>query len=335
MKTITFALFCLLCPSLVLAADRKSSAPAKVDNAVKETDLCTLTLTPLAEQRLGIVLVEVTRKTVSISRQFGGDIIVPLAPKGETPAGYFPLTTSTPEELLRLSDQQAVASGEVEKFKIQLDAAQRTFKRAQKLVQEDAGSVRAVEDAEVQVRLAEQAMEVARSRRSLLGAPVADAIRSGRIWVRVPVYAGELMLIDTAKDAWVSAVAARPGDSNWVGKPVPAPPSANALAATVDLFYELEGAGDALRPGQRVCVRAPMRGAEESLVAPWSAIVHDIHGNAWVYENTAPQTFVRRRVQVARVAGSEAVLASGPKLGSKVVTDGAAELFGTEFGGGK
>ena len=78
-----------------------------------------------------------------------------------------------------------------------------------------------------------------------------------------------------------------------------------------------------------------MRGEEESLVVPWAAILHDIQGNTWVYESIAPQTFARRRVQVVRIVGGDAVLASGPKPGTKVVTDGAAELFGTEFGGGK
>lgn len=326
-------LLCLgLAGSVGHAAESKSPAPAKVENAVKETELSTLKLTPQAEQRLGIVLVEASRKKVTVSRLFGGDVIVPLVPKGETATGYFPLASSTPDELLRLSDQQAVADGEIEKCKVQFEAAQRTHKRAQKLIQEDAGSIRSLEDAEAQVRLAEKALEIAKSRRALLGAPVAEAIRGQRVWVRVPVYAGELKLIDTTQAALVAAVAARPGDTNFLAKPVSAPPSASALAGTVDFFYEVEGSGGALKPGQRVSISVPVRGEEESLVVPWAAIIHDIHGNTWVYESIAPQTFTRRRVQVARIVGSDAVMASGPKPGSKVVTDGAAELFGTEFG---
>ena len=111
-----------------------------------------------------------------------------------------------------------------------------------------------------QVRLAEKALEVARSRRALLGAPVAEAIRGQRVWVRVPVYTGELKLIDPTSEARVGDLAARPGDTNFPAKPVSAPPSANALAATVDLFYEVAGAGSALKPGQRVeCQRADAR----------------------------------------------------------------------------
>ena len=160
-------------------------------------------------------------------------------------------------------------------------------------------------------------------------------MRGERLWVRVPVYAGELKLIDAAKDASVANVAARPGDSNFVARPIAAPPSANALAATVDLFYELEGVGSRLRPGERVSVSVPLRGEEERLVVPWAAVIHDIHGNTWIYENIAPQIFTRRRVEVSRLFGADAVLASGPRPGTKVVTDGAAELFRTEFGGGK
>jgi hypothetical protein len=65
------------------------------------------------------------------------------------------------------------------------------------------------------------------------------------------------------------------------------------------------------------------------------AVPHDIHGGTWVYENIAPQQYARRRVEVRRVVKSLAVLVRGPTVGAKVVTAGAAELFGTEFGTGK
>jgi len=80
-------------------------------------------------------------------------------------------------------------------------------------------------------------------------------------------------------------------------------------------------------------VTLELRGDEESLVVPWSAVVHDVHGGEWVYESTAPHVFVRRRVQVRSVVGSDAALASGPSVGASIVVAGAAELFGVEFGG--
>jgi len=159
-----------------------------------------------------------------------------------------------------------------------------------------------------------------------------------------------------------------------VARPIAAPPSANPSAATVDLFYEIANASGALRPGQSVSAALPLRAEAESLVVPWSAVVHDIHGGTWVYEALGARAYARRRVQVRHVVAGHvggdpqtpgpaghvggdpqtpgpaghvggdpqtpgpagtAVLASGPKPGAAVVTEGAAELFGAEFGTGK
>jgi hypothetical protein len=91
-----------------------------------------------------------------------------------------------------------------------------------------------------------------------------------------------------------------------------------------------------MRSGERVAVEIPdSESTRESLVLPFSAVLHDIHGGQWVYTRTSERTYSRQRVQVARVVGPDAVLASGPPAGTPVVTDGAAELFGTEFMTGK
>ena len=76
-------------------------------------------------------------------------------------------------------------------------------------------------------------------------------------------------------------------------------------------------------------------GAARALVVPLTAIVRDMSGGAWLYVQADSLTFTRRRVEVARVAGGRAVLAAGPPLGTRVVTAGSVELFGTEFGAGK
>jgi hypothetical protein len=60
--------------------------------------------------------------------------------------------------------------------------------------------------------------------------------------------------------------------------------------------------------------------------------VTDINGGTWVYEVVGEHKFTRRRVQIKYVVDSNAVLASGPPVGSKIVTQGAIELFGTEMG---
>ena len=64
-------------------------------------------------------------------------------------------------------------------------------------------------------------------------------------------------------------------------------------------------------------------------------MLYDAHGGTWVYQKAGAHAYHRRRVEVKTVVDSLAVLAGGLEPGTEVVTDGAAELFGTEFGIGK
>jgi multidrug efflux pump subunit AcrA (membrane-fusion protein) len=103
----------------------------------------------------------------------------------------------------------------------------------------------------------------------------------------------------------------------------------------VDLFFEVNNSDGMLRPGQKVGVRLPLRSEGRGLVAPASAVVYDAQGGAWVYVQSAPLQFTRRRVDVIRTVGRETLLARGVSPGDPVVSAGAVELFGTEFGAGK
>ena len=167
------------------------------------------------------------------------------------------------------------------------------------------------------------------------GALLFDVASLDPVWVKVPVYVGDLERLDTDREAGVGGVSDAPGVDVRPARPVAAPPSGDPLAATVHVYYEVENNDGLLRPGQRVGVTLPLKGDEKSLVVPRSALVRDIHGGSWVYEKVGPHAYARRRVLVDRVVGDLAALTSGPKPGAKVVTAGAAELFGTEFGGSK
>src|SRR6185436_16617531 len=114
-----------------------------------------------------------------------------------------------------------------------------------------------------------------------------------------------------------------------IATPVPVPFSASPIPGTSELYYEVTDEDGTLRSGQKVALAVPLRGEEESLVVPAAAILYDIHGGTWVYENTAPHTFTRRRVELRHIAEAGTVLARGPQPGAKIVTEGAAELFGT------
>jgi cobalt-zinc-cadmium efflux system membrane fusion protein len=271
-------------------------------------------------------------------------------------------------DTLRTEAKQQVALAE-----IQVEAAKKTLARAEQLLRDRAGSQQAVEDAQAAYDLAQKTVETAGERLTHLektkldaetgglatlaittpvtgvlsnfgavpgevvvtGATLFEVISYDRVWIRVPVYAGQWSEVDTERVARVTELGQGHDAAGREAKPVAAPPSANPDAATIDLFYELDNADAYLRPGQKVAVTLPLKGERESLVVPWAAVLYDIHGGTWVYEQIEPQTFIRRRVHVRFVSGSDAVLADGPEPGAQIVTDGAAELFGTEFGFGK
>ena len=97
------------------------------------------------------------------------------------------------------------------------------------------------------------------------------------------------------------------------------------------------------RAGHRIGIQtAPVRQASGPVSAargsgatltsvPYHAVLYDPHGNTWVYTNPKSHTFVRHRIDVARITGSVAILKKGPPPGTRVVTVGTQELFGIEF----
>jgi hypothetical protein len=67
-------------------------------------------------------------------------------------------------------------------------------------------------------------------------------------------------------------------------------------------------------------------------VAPFSSIIYDLDGDAWVYTVPARWTFVRKPVVVELITRDRAYLKEGPETGTQVVTVGVPELYGTEVG---
>jgi hypothetical protein len=76
-------------------------------------------------------------------------------------------------------------------------------------------------------------------------------------------------------------------------------------------------------------------GAGTVIVLPYSALLYDANGKTWVYTSPSPQVFERQEVTVARVEGGVVIATAGPPAGTTIVTVGAAELFGAEFGTAK
>jgi hypothetical protein len=68
-------------------------------------------------------------------------------------------------------------------------------------------------------------------------------------------------------------------------------------------------------------------------VIPYAAVLYDPDGAAWTYTSPKPLVFVRADITVDRIDGERAILAKGPAPGTAVVTVGATELWGVEYGG--
>ena len=276
------------------------------------------------------------------------------------------------ESRASLSTLQLDAKRQLESAKLEFEAAGVALKRAEQLLADQAGTRRAVDEARAQHSLARETLAGAQARHQLLsqtsldketgaitpleiraplsgmlttlgvtpgqtvlaGSVLFTIVADDPLWIRVPLYAGGTRDVDLQADAVVAEFDELPG-RGVPAKPIAAPPTADPLTATVDLYFELANPEHRYRAGQKLAATLCLKSDDEGLVIPNSAIVHDIHGNAWVYERTAPQTYVRRRIVVYFVQRELAVLASGPAEGTKVVAEGAAELFGTEFGFGK
>lgn len=392
------------------AAKQPPQLPAKVAHPAHEDELNTVELTLEARQRLGIEIGKAALRPLRRQAVFGGEIMLPTgaslvvsAPLGGTleapTAGGVPAVGTTvkrgqpifslipllsperavltPAERIRFAEaRNAVAQsridaeGQVQQASVQVSAARINLERAERLLREQAGTVRAVDDAQAQLTLAQKALDAARNRKELVdnikldeeagnltplvmhapqdgilrarhaapgeavtaAAPLFEVMDCDPVWVRVPVYAGEAGQFDPVRPAEITSIADPPGAARKAARPIAAPPTATVLASTIDLYFELENPRAELRPGQRVTARLTLAGSEQSLAIPWPAVVYDVQGGAWVYEELSKVRFARRRVQVRYVVDGWAVLAGGLSPGTAVVTAGAVELFGTEFG---
>ena len=268
---------------------------------------------------------------------------------------------------------QIEAQRMVETAKAQLERAQLALDRAQKVFESKAGSQRTVDEATADLKIAQQQLIAAESRNEFLTglvldeqsgtvesrtikSPVAgilqtlsttpgETVAAGEVlfqvaqfdemWIRVPIYAGHLRNIDTNHEATIAEFGQTDAKSLRVASFVEAPPTANPLGASVDLFYAIDNHDGTFVPGQRLAVTIPLKSDQPESIVRWSAIVYDIQGGTWVYEQTGENTFARRRVDVKYIDMPYAILAAGPEPGTRVVIEAAAELFGTEFGAGK
>ncbi len=306
-------------------------APATVSGHVAEADLQTIKLTPDADRRLGIETVAIERRPMPRSRLYGGEIVLPpRAPGAEVGVAY---PVGTPASAYQFADARIAAEARERQAVARTEGARVALERAERMLMDESGSQRAVEEARTALAVAEADHGAATAQIELLRRSTRNAV-PGKVWVRTAVFGSDLAGLNVTGSARVGALGEADPARYRTATPVRAPHSADPVAGTTDLYFELASDAGALLPGQRVSVLVPLTGAADTLTVPWAAVVHDINGGAWVYERVGERTYSRRPIQVRFVNDGIAALQSGPAVGALVVTAGAAELFGTEFGVG-
>ena len=338
-------------------------------DAVKRLGIETVTIkteaTP-ATRTIGGEVVVAEGRGVVVTAPVAGTLTAAAAPRpgarvrrGDRLMTIAPLMAAERDQ--RIEAQRAVATAEAEEL-----AARQRLQRLEQLLKDGAASVRSVEEARAQHQITTSALTAARERLAgvaknpvgaqgelvvaapfdgviqkvsavsgqtvAASAPLLELAQIDALWVRVPVYAGEARAVDEDQRVSVRRLdaTAAPVSAARVSAPLQGDPS----AASVDLYYALSGKPGTFRPGERVLVELPLTTMEKGLVVPDAAVLYDIHGATWVYQDVGNNAYVRRRIEVARHAGNRAVIRRGLDEGAKVVTAGAAELFGTEFGAG-
>lgn len=391
------SLFIILLVSLSGCGNRSKDKeapgkPAEVVNQVKENTLTRISLTPEAENRLGIMTWKVELKDIPKILRIGGEVMVPPGQEVKVTApaagkvigtadGYFPVAGSfikkgqevmrlivIPPEASIISAREDVRVKQKE-YEIVLAEAE----RAEKLLANKAISEKTYEATQARLANAEASLNAARGRLNLYEGTDPDAAADGlsvfilespvngviqninvtpqqtiaastimfevspidRFWIRVPVYSGDLPKIDRSQKASISIMSDEAGSGPIYASPVQGPLRSDAVSASSDLYYEIDNKTGIFRSGQKVSVTLILKSTGQGLVVPYSSIIYDMYGGNWIYVKSEPLVYIRTRVEVSHVSDTLAVLTRGVAPGDEVVYEGAAELYGTEFGGGK
>lgn len=153
------------------------------------------------------------------------------------------------------------------------------------------------------------------------------AITADDVAVRVKLSARDVAELAKGEPARVMPLVGGSAEAGLVARPF------ETVTGTGALYYLVEGGAGHFELDQRVRVDVALDdGGAERLAVPYGALVYGPHGDTWVYTNPQPLTFVREAVSVAFIHGDQAILDSGPAVGTRVATVGVAQLYGEEIG---
>jgi len=155
------------------------------------------------------------------------------------------------------------------------------------------------------------------------------------VWVRVPLSADDVNKVDRSQPASILPLARTKDATGMRARLVASPAHEVAQGAAQALHYAIEGRAQGLTSGQRVRVELALAGSgTQRTVIPYGSVIYDLKGDTWIYTSPEPLTFIRERVTVDYIDGDRAVVSQAPPVGTEIVSVGAAELYGTEFGVG-
>jgi hypothetical protein len=114
----------------------------------------------------------------------------------------------------------------------------------------------------------------------------------------------------------------------------PAPPNPETQATVKKIGFGISRITLRPKAASRLDIQTGVISEDQSgsKTAPFSSIIYDLDGDAWVYTVTEPLTYVREPVVIERVTRDRAYLTDGPPAGTQVVTVGVPELYGAEVG---
>ncbi len=163
--------------------------------------------------------------------------------------------------------------------------------------------------------------------------PQAAVTAPGDLWVLVALSAGEWDKLAKDKPVRLLPLATRVHFKKEVwAQPSGMEPVEDMKRSMLSLYYVISSKDHGVMVNNRVRVELQLAGGvEKRKVVPYSAVYYDAQGAAWVYVNTQPLTYERRRIGVERIEGDLAVLSSGPDVDTPVVTVGAPMLHGVEI----
>ncbi len=155
-------------------------------------------------------------------------------------------------------------------------------------------------------------------------------MRHGRRWAAALLLVGGAVLAGCA-----GSEAGAPAPGADADKPARVEPVAGTAAKKVVLTEQAVTRLGIRTETVSIAAVAGVAGATRTrTTVPYSALIYDTAGVTWVFEEVAPRSYLRRQVVVDVIDGETMVMASGPPLAARVVTVGAAMLYGAELGTG-